>query len=175
MESTSLLCRIAPPLNTGSRPSCPRIAFGRVATFALLTVLIGSAVGLLEAAATPLTRVHAHNDYEHKRPLFDVLDQGFCSVEADIYLVDGKLMVGHTRASLRPERTLQSLYLDPLKNRVAQNGGRVYPNGPPVLLFIDLKTNGPKTYAALRPVLEEYRDMLTTHSPAGTKQAQSTW
>src|ERR1700691_195988 len=125
-----------------------QIAFGRVAPFALLAVLIGPAVGPLEAAATPLTRVHAHNDYEHKRPLFDALDQGFCSVEADIFLIDGKLLVGHTRASL------QALYLEPLKQRVVQSGGRVYKNGPPVTLFIDLKTNGEKTYAALCPLLE---------------------
>lgn len=131
----------------------------------------GFSIGVANARAalpTPLTRVHAHNDYEHKRPLFDALDQGFCSVEADIFLVDGKLLVGHTRFSLRPERTLQALYLAPLKERVAENGGRVYKNGPSVLLFIDLKTDGAKTYAALRPVLEEYRDIITGHSPKGT-------
>jgi hypothetical protein len=122
------------------------------------------------AEPSPLIRVHAHNDYEHKRPLFDALDQGFCSVEADIFLIDGKLLVGHTRSSLKPERTLQALYLEPLKQRVAQNGGRVYKNGPPVTLFIDLKTNGEKTYAALQPLLEEYRDMITSHSPKGAEQ-----
>jgi hypothetical protein len=144
---------------------------GRVAAFFVLTVVVSPAFSAVQAAApTPLTRVHAHNDYEHKRPLFDALDQGFCSVEADIFLVDGKLLVGHTRSSLRPERTLQALYLDPLKERVAENGGRVYKNGPPVTLFIDLKTNGPKTYAALCPVLEEYRDIITGHSPKGTEQ-----
>jgi len=41
----------------------------------------------------PLTRAHAHNDYEHTRPLFDALEHGFCSIEPDIWLVDGKLLV----------------------------------------------------------------------------------
>jgi hypothetical protein len=56
---------------------------------------------LLPAAAppvapiVPLANAHAHNDYEHKRPLFDALDNGFTSVEADVFLVDGKLLVGH--------------------------------------------------------------------------------
>src|ERR1700722_3090172 len=95
---------------------------------------------------TPLTRAHAHNDYEHKRPLFDALDQGLCSVEADIFLVDGQLLVGHTRRSLKPERTLESLYLVPLKERVDKNGGRVYPGGPEFTLLIDIKTNGAQTY-----------------------------
>src|SRR5215475_7710089 len=81
------------------------------------------------AQPTPLVRVHAHNDYEHKRPLFDALDHGFCSVEADIYLVDGALLVAHDRDQVKPERTLQALYLDPLRERVKTNGGRVYANG----------------------------------------------
>ena len=52
---------------------------------------------------TPLTNAHAHNDYEHTRPLFDALDQGFNSVEADVFLVDGKLLVGHTAFDLEAQ------------------------------------------------------------------------
>ncbi len=44
------------------------------------------------ADAAPLVNAHAHNDYAHKRPLADALDHGFCSVEADIFLVDGALI-----------------------------------------------------------------------------------
>src|SRR4051812_6365807 len=78
----------------------------------------------------PLTHAHAHNDYEHARPLFDALDHGFCSVEADIWLVDGALLVAHDKKDLKPARTLQSLYLDPLRERTKANGGRVYRDGP---------------------------------------------
>src|SRR5256714_6647293 len=85
----------------------------------------------------PLPQAHAHNDYEHKRPLFDALDNGFCSVEADIFLVDGELLVGHARQDLKPERTLEKLYLDPLRERIKANGGRVHPGGPTVVLLID--------------------------------------
>ena len=42
-----------------------------------------------------LTNAHAHNDYEHTHPLADALEQGFCSIEADIHLVNGKLLVAH--------------------------------------------------------------------------------
>lgn len=109
----------------------------------------------------PLTRVHAHNDYEHKRPLFDALDNGFCSVEADIYLVDGQLLVAHMRSQVKPERTLRSLYLEPLHERVKKNGGRVYPGGPEVVLLIDIKTPWRTTYPVLREELKKYADMLT--------------
>ncbi|MFC1605118.1 hypothetical protein ACFL5F_08845, partial [Planctomycetota bacterium] len=91
----------------------------------------------------PLSRAHAHNDYEHDRPLYDALDQGFNSVEADIFLVDDDLHVAHNRRDITSERTLRRLYLDPLRERVKQNGGRVYPNpGAPgqFTLLIDIKT-----------------------------------
>jgi len=114
------------------------------------------------AQPVPLIHAHAHNDYEHKHPLFDALEQGFCSVEADIHLVEGKLLVAHDRQMTKPERTLQSLYLDPLRQRVKQNGGRVYPNGPEFTLLIDLKSDWRTTYPVLREVLKEYADVLVT-------------
>lgn len=109
----------------------------------------------------PLPNAHAHNDYLHARPLLDALDHGFCSVEADIFRVGDELLVAHERATLNPERTLRRLYLDPLRQRVRANGGRVYPNGPSLLLLIDIKEAGEEVYALLRPMLREYREMLT--------------
>ena len=35
----------------------------------------------------------------------------------------------------------QALYLDPLRERVRKNGGRVYANGPEFTLLIDLKSD----------------------------------
>jgi hypothetical protein len=54
---------------------------------------------------SPLDHAHAHNDYEHARPLLDALDRGYGSVEADIYLVDGALIVAHARDIVREGRT----------------------------------------------------------------------
>ncbi|HEY1600595.1 MAG TPA: phosphatidylinositol-specific phospholipase C/glycerophosphodiester phosphodiesterase family protein [Pirellulales bacterium] len=112
-------------------------------------------------AVVPLANAHAHNDYEHKRPLLDALDQGFCSVEADIYLVDGALLVAHNRRDVKPERTLEALYLDPLLARVRENGGRVYRDGPPFTLLIDIKTDGAQAYEVLAKMLARYAEMLT--------------
>jgi hypothetical protein len=80
-----------------------------------------------EGPLRPLVRAHSHNDYEQKRPLLDALEQGFCSIEADVWLVDGELRVAHDLAAARPGRTLEKLYLDPLLARANQNGGRVFP------------------------------------------------
>src|SRR5437764_12337196 len=98
----------------------------------------------------PLIHCHAHNDYEHPHPFFDAATCGFCSFEADINLVDGKLLVAHSRAAVRPERTLESLYLDPMKKQIESNGGRLYRNGPPVWLLIDVKGDADATYMVSR-------------------------
>jgi hypothetical protein len=120
-------------------------------------------------AAEPLPQAHAHNDYEHKRPLLDALAHGFCSVEADIYFTNGALLVAHDADKVDPKRTLEALYLDPLRQRVKQNGGSVHSNGPPFMLLIDFKTEATSTYAALRPVLEKYREMLTKFTSSETR------
>ena len=118
----------------------------------------------------PLSRAHAHNDYEHDRPLYDALDQGFNSVEADIFLVDDDLYVAHNRRDITPERTLRRLYLDPLRERVKQYGGRVYPNpGAPgqFTLLIDFKTGAIETYKTLDRILAEYQDIFTSFGLGG--------
>src|SRR5262249_10873063 len=70
-------------------------------------------------------------------------------------------LVGHSRADLRPERTLEKLYLDPLRERIKANHGRVYPDGPTIFLLIDVKTEAKSTYAALAKVLARYDDILS--------------
>ena len=143
------------------------LLFGLLSDFGIrhsglvLALLLAGTPAHAQDSPKPLLRVHAHNDYEHKRPLFDALDHGFCSVEADIYLVDGQLLVAHQRNQVKPERTLQTLYLDPLRERVRKNGGRVYAGGPEVVLLIDLKTDWKVIYPFLRERLQSYTDMLT--------------
>ena len=113
------------------------------------------------AVNRPLKRAHAHNDYAHPRPLIDALEQGFCNVEADVFLRNGELLVGHSVFELRPDRTLERLYLQPLRDRVRMNGGRVYADGPEFTLMIDFKTAAEPTYAALVQALAPYHEILT--------------
>ena len=113
-----------------------------------------------QVSSTALPKAHAHNDYRHARPLLDALQHGFCSVEADIFLVDGELRVGHDRDELKPGRTLESLYLQPLQRRVRRNRGSVYGDGTPVMLLVDIKTDGPAVYEVLRRTLSDYEDTV---------------
>ena len=125
-------------------------------------------------AQTPLPRAHSHNDYEQPRPLQDALAQGFGSVEADIWLVNGELLVAHDLKDAKPDRTLETLYLDPLRERARTNGGRIYPGGGEFTLLVDIKSEADPTYAALRPRLIKYRDLLTRFTDSNVTPAAVT-
>ncbi|MER6133096.1 phosphatidylinositol-specific phospholipase C/glycerophosphodiester phosphodiesterase family protein [Streptomyces sp. NPDC001815] len=142
---------------------------------ALTTLAAGLAGGIAvpaHAQATesrhrprPLWRAHAHNDYLHPRPLLDALGHRFGSVEADIFLVDGQLLVAHDPVELDPARTLESLYLNPLAARVKANRGSVYRgHRGPLQLLIDIKTEGSSTYLELDRRLRRYRHLFTTYA-----------
>jgi hypothetical protein len=109
-----------------------------------------------------LKRAHAHNDYWHERPLLDALEQGFASVEADVFLVEGQLLVGHDESELRPERTLEALYLAPLRERVRENGGSLFGEGTRGTLVVDIKSGGAETYGALAKLLANYADVVSS-------------
>lgn len=148
-----------------------RHALAGLGSFAALTAttlaLAPSAFGRSHAP-TPLPRAHAHNDYHHKRPLFDALSHGFTSVEADIWLVDGELLVAHDAAELDPDRTLRSLYLDPLRELARANGGRIHPGyDAPFQLLVDIKNTGVETYLALSRQLRRYGDLLSSATREG--------
>ena len=81
------------------------------------------------AQPAPAVRLHGHNDYLQPRPLQTALELGLGSVEADVFLVDGELRVGHERWQLRAGRTLAALYLEPLAAFARAHGGRVRSDG----------------------------------------------
>ena len=115
-----------------------------------------------QEAVSPQPRAHSHNDYAHKRPLTDALAAGFCSVEVDVFLVDGELLVGHTVQELKPDRTLSSLYLEPLQAIIEKNQGSVFPAARQQVLWlhIDVKSDAKKTFAAIHEKLLTVKPLL---------------
>ncbi|MEZ6124378.1 MAG: phosphatidylinositol-specific phospholipase C/glycerophosphodiester phosphodiesterase family protein [Planctomycetaceae bacterium] len=126
----------------------------------LTATLPGSAHGQFEAAP-PLSHAHAHNDYLHSRPLLQALHLGFTSVEADIFLVRGRLLVAHSALELSDDRTLEALYLRPLQRIAAANGGFVLPNQHPLTLLVDIKADGARAYTVLDELLAQYDDIIS--------------
>lgn len=125
-------------------------------------------------ALESLPNAHAHNDYWHERPLLDAVERGFSSVEADIFVVDGKLLVGHARGEVKPERTLESLYLEPLARRVRENGGRVHQGGERFFLLVDIKSDAQAAFAPVNEALSKYTDVLTVVDNGEVKQGAVT-
>ncbi|KAF2423770.1 hypothetical protein EJ08DRAFT_595457 [Tothia fuscella] len=113
---------------------------------------------------------HSHNDYWRKVPLFDALAAGCVSVEADIWNEQGsdELLVGHSKRALKAERTLRSLYLDPIMHILkATNNGTsanetvgVFETAPntTLVLLLDFKTDGANTWPLVQTHLEPLRE-----------------
>ncbi len=110
-----------------------------------------------------LPNAFAHNDYRHKRPLHDALENGFTYVEADIYLRGNKLIVTHILPILKSNRTLEELYLKPLLEYVSKNKNGNAGNQSPITLVIDIKSDAQKTFAALLLLLEKYKTILSAY------------
>lgn len=119
----------------------------------------------------PLVHGHSHNDYQQRHPLADALLRGYTSIEADVVLVQGQLLVGHDPLqAIARGTTLRALYLDPLADWVDRNGGSVYgPDRPGLQLLIDVKSEARSTWRALEGLLAGYEDMLTRFTPDGVE------
>ena len=116
------------------------------------------------ALVIPLSHGHAHNDYVHTRPLFEALENGFTSIEIDVYLHQGELKVAHLPFGLDKKKNIQQLYLDPIKKVIEQNGGNVYKGFvTPVIFMIDFKTGSSETYNRLKEILKNYESMITVY------------
>ncbi len=129
----------------------------------LLSVLFTSSLLWPPAASSQtfmLPNAYAHNDYWHKHPLFDALGNGFSYVEADVFLRKDELIVAHTMPLFGKKKTLEQLYLKPLLNYIStETEGEKFP----ITLMIDIKSAACKTYEALLPLLEKYREMLSSY------------
>jgi alkaline phosphatase len=104
---------------------------------------------------------HSHNDYEQALPFYTAYQNGFESIEADVFLKDADLFVAHTPQNIRKERTLSSLYLQPVEKIIAANKGHVYTNaGKKLQLLIDIKTEAYTTLDALVRLLKNYPSVI---------------
>ncbi len=116
-----------------------------------------------ELPARTTGKVHynafSHNDYWRRRPLEDALSYRFNCVEADVWLIDGEVYVGHSKPLFRrAARTFENMYLKPLVARIEANGGKVYPGSDrPFFLMIEFKSDAEELYKVMKEKLEPYR------------------
>ncbi|MEO8414302.1 MAG: alkaline phosphatase [Ginsengibacter sp.] len=99
---------------------------------------------------------HAHNDYLHPLPFHTAWNAGFGSIEADIFPVNGVLLVAHSKKEILPQLTLKSLYLQPLLKELQGNSTRK------VRLLIDVKENYKQSLQLLMQELAPLKKYLFT-------------
>lgn len=114
---------------------------------------------------------HSHNDYWRPRPLLDAMSVGCTSVEADVWLIDDQLYIGHSLRSVDRNKSFRHMYLNPLLE-ILEHGmapDTVHlpsPTTPSVfhrqpnqtmVLLVDLKHNGLESLHRLRQDLEPFR------------------
>jgi len=108
------------------------------------------------------SNAHSHNDYENVAPFELAYSKGFGSIEADIFLQDDNLFVGHTWQEIKNKRTLEDYYLKPLLLHVEKNKGHVYADNTKELqLMIDVKTDSIATLNKLVEVLKNYPELIS--------------
>ena len=115
---------------------------------------------------------HSHNDYWRAVPLFSAIEAGCIGVEADIWLFDEKLYVGHSIPSLTRNRTINSLYIDPLLTILEKQNPKhtllpqkdtrvngVFDTTPEqsLIFLIDFKTAGSDLWPYVQSALEPLR------------------
>ncbi len=78
--------------------------------------LLSAVFATVNAQIKPYTvaDAHSHNDYKNNIPFYRAYEKGFGSIEADVYAVNGQLMVAHDKKEIDAKRSLKNLYLDPL-------------------------------------------------------------
>ena len=132
----------------------------RILIFLVCSLSAGPALSQSSA-----TMIFAHNDYEKSIPFFNAYSQEADFIEADIFLHEGKLLVAHTQSEINSDRTLDSLYLKPLQQKIHINKGSAYPDiNRPLHLMIDLKSKGVPTLTKLVTELKAYPELIQCKS-----------
>ncbi|KAJ9610281.1 Altered inheritance of mitochondria protein 6 [Cladophialophora chaetospira] len=116
---------------------------------------------------------HSHDDFFRHEPLYQAIRAGCTSVEADVWHAYDELYVAHTAAGIRQNRTLKSLYLDPIQdilnqqNRVPDfaeplesevNGVFLADPRQSLVLLVEFKNDPEKTWHRLAADIAPFRE-----------------
>ncbi|MDA6070452.1 alkaline phosphatase [Flavobacterium sp. AC] len=107
------------------------------------------------------SNIHSHNDYASKLPFYEAYSNEAGVIEADVFLVNNELFVAHTSKEINPQNTLKTQYLDPLTIKLKSLGGKAYQGNKPLILMIDIKTEGDATLRLIAQQLKTYPDIIS--------------
>lgn len=106
-----------------------------------LAMLCLSTFGAIAQKVYTIENAHSHNDYKQVHPFVTAYNAAFGSIEADVYLVNGALLVAHSEDEWNERRTLENMYLQPLAQHIKENNGFPYKDPKRKLqLLVELKS-----------------------------------
>lgn len=117
----------------------------------------------VSASAQRPMLIHSHNDYCRRMPFYQAYAQGVYSIEADIFLHKGQLLVGHDIEDLRDDLTFEEMYVRPLVMLFERNGGKAWADSDENLqLLVELKSETAPTLNAVVKMLKKYPSVFDT-------------
>jgi alkaline phosphatase len=120
-------------------------------------LLFYCSISMGQRSSYTVSNAHAHNDYENAIPFYMAYDERFGSIEADIFLENGELIVAHDVKEILLRRTLEQYYLQPLIAATQRNRGFPYPDSTRQLqMLIDIKTDALQTIQLLIATLRKF-------------------
>jgi alkaline phosphatase len=125
----------------------------------LLFIIVSTcAVNCTTAKRYSSANAHSHNDYLNSKPFINAYNEGFGSIEADIFPVNGVLLVAHNKRDIQTQNTLKALYLEPLLNGLKTDSKRK------LNLLIDVKEKYDEALTLLQKELQPLMEYLSTPS-----------
>lgn len=115
----------------------------------------------LSLAAQQPVILHSHNDYNRTAPFWEAYSQHCRSIEADVFLHEGQLLVGHEVEDLKPENSLLRMYVDPIVRTFHANGGKMWAGSDDrLMLLVELKSATEPTLTEVIKLLEQFPDVF---------------
>ena len=107
-----------------------------------------------------VSNAHSHNDYLNATPFYNAFNEGFGSIEADVYPVNGELLVAHKKEEIQRQTSLKALYLYPLLSKLSADSSRK------LNLLVDIKENYKEALSLLIRELQPLQRHLSTADKA---------
>lgn len=120
-----------------------------------MIIVILFTTGCITARKYTTLNAHSHNDYLNANPFFNGYNEGFGSIEADIFPINGELYVAHKKEEIQKQNTLKALYLSPLLSRLNTDNSRQ------LNLLIDVKENYKEALSLLVNQLQPLKNYLS--------------
>jgi alkaline phosphatase len=121
-----------------------------------LSVLYVCSTLFVNAQENKAFRIHSHNDYHQNIPFWKAFSNGLTSIEVDVFLKNDSLYVTHGESEIIRDRTIESLYLEPLQKVIDLKLGKL----DKLQLLVDFKSEAYTSLNKLISALKKYPDII---------------